>query len=406
MRQANVVARGVSWVGAFRGSTRAVSFVRTIILARILSPSQFGIFGIASLAITFLEILTETGVNVVLIQKKEGIEKYLNTAWVVSIVRGLAISLILLIIARPVSEFFSSPQSLSLIYLISLVSLLRGFINPAIVKFQKELRFGQEFWFRLSIFFFDSVVAIVMSLVLKSAIGIVVGLVAGALLELIMSFVFVSPRPKFELDRLKLREVVSKGKWVTGSGLFQFTFRQGDDAVVGKILGESSLGIYQIAYKLSSLPISEVTDVFGRVTFPYYVKIKTNKAKLREAFFKTTLLISLLASVLGVILFAFGGYLIKNMLGEEWLSAVPLVKVLSIFGVVQALSNSINSLLLAVEKQHLITAISFAQIIGLFVSIFPLIHLYGLRGAVAAPLVGALVGLPFALVFLIKQLND
>lgn len=400
------VARGVSWVGAFRGSTRAISFVRTIILARILSPSQFGIFGIASLVITFLEILMETGVNVVLIQKKEGVEKYLNTAWVVSILRGAIISIILIIIAHPVSVFFSSPKSLSLIYVISIVSFVRGFINPAIVKFQKELRFQQEFWFRFSIFFFDSAVAILMSVVLRSAMGIAIGLIAGAVLELVLSFVFVKPRPRFELDTRKLREVFSKGKWVTGAGLFQFTFRQGDDAVVGKILGESSLGIYLVAYKLSSLPISEITDVFGRVTFPFYVKIRNDKARLKRAFIKTTLTISFLAILMGFALFIFGEYLIRIFLGEAWLPAVPLVKVLSIFGILQAISNSINSFLLAIEKQHLVTAIAFVQIAALFISIFPLIHLYGLSGAALSPLIGAVVGLPFAAWFLYKELND
>lgn len=399
-------AKGVSWVGAFRISTRAISFFRTIVLARILSPAQFGIFGIASLAITFLEILLETGVNVVLIQKKDKIDDYLNTAWVVSIIRGIIISAILVLSAPLVSRFFNSPEAARLIYLISLVSFIRGFINPSIVKFQKDLDFRGEFWFRFVIFLFDSTFAVVFSYILQSSVGIVYGLIAGAILELILSFIFVSPRPEFEFNGKKLKEVLSKGKWVTGAGVFQFVFKQGDDAFAGRVLGESSLGIYQVAYKISSLPISEITDVFGRVTFPLYVKIASDKKRLLQAFLKTTGIVSLLAFFLGAALFVFGESLVVIFLGEKWVLAVPLVKVLSVFGVVQAISNSVNSFLLALEKQRYVTIITFAQIAGLFAALIPLTSAYGLLGVAFAPLLGALIGIPFTLWFLKKTLND
>lgn len=397
--------KGVAWVGAFRVSTRFVSFLRTVVLARILTPTQFGVFGIASLAITFLEILMETGINVVLIQKKEGVEKYLNTAWVVSIVRGAIISIVLVAAAPAISGFFNSPESRDLVYMISLVSLIRGFINPAIVRFQKDLRFGAEFWFKFTVFVFDSTVAVAVSFLTRSATGIVWGLVAGAILELCLSFVFVHPRPRFEFDSSKLKEVFSKGKWVTGAGIFQFLFRQGDDAVVGRMLGESSLGIYQVAYKVCSMPISEVTDVVNRVVFPVYAKIGEDKGRLRMAFLKTTTVAGCAALMLGGFLFVFGERMVLFLLGDAWMSAVPLVKVLSVFGVVQAFVGSGNSLFLATEKQAYVTLITFVSIAGLGVSIIPLTLAYGLPGAALAPLVGAAMGLP-VMVFLVKKSLD
>ncbi|OGM33240.1 hypothetical protein A2803_00110 [Candidatus Woesebacteria bacterium RIFCSPHIGHO2_01_FULL_44_21] len=397
---------GVTWVGAFRALTRFIAFVRTIVLARILSPAQFGIFGIASLTITFLEILMETGINVVLVQKKKGINEYLNTAWVVSILRGCLISLILVVLAPFASSFFNSPESRNLVYLISLVSLIRGFINPAIVRFQKELRFGTEFWFRFVVFAVDSGVAVLVSLVTQSSVGIVWGLIAGALLELVMSFVFVSPRPSLEFNSVKLREILSKGKWVTGAGFFQFLFRQGDDGVVGRFLGETSLGIYQVAYKICSMPISEVTDVFGRVMFPTYVKLSIDSHRLRQVFIKITVVIVSVATLLGLTLFVFGEDLIKIFLGEQWLPAVPLVRVLSVFGVIQAVTNSMNSLLLALEKQKYITFVTLVSILGLGVTIVPLTLNYGLTGTVWAPLIGAIVGLPLEIWFVTRALKQ
>ena len=89
--------RGISWIGFFRIATRGISYVRIVILARILTPSQFGAVDIALLTLSITEIFTETGINIFLYQQKEKIDKYINTAWVVSIVRGLFIGLIKLI---------------------------------------------------------------------------------------------------------------------------------------------------------------------------------------------------------------------------------------------------------------------------------------------------------------------
>src|SRR3989344_3487262 len=111
--------KGVSWLGAFRLFTRLLSFLRTIVIARILSPSQFGVYGIAVLALSLVEILTETGINVFIVQRKENIRKYINTAWIISIIRGVLISSLIFISSFFVSAFFKSPDALSLLMLVS-----------------------------------------------------------------------------------------------------------------------------------------------------------------------------------------------------------------------------------------------------------------------------------------------
>lgn len=396
--------KGVSWVGTFRVTTRGVSFVRTIVLARILAPSQFGVFGIATLILSFLEILSETGVNVVLIQKKEKIADYIDTAWIVSIVRGAIISLVLVLCAPLISKFFNSPESMPLIYLISLVSLIRGFINPSIVNMQKELRFKKEFWFRFVIFAFDATVAVIVSLATRDASGLVFGLIAGAILELVMSFVLIPEKPRLAFDKTRIAEVVSKGKWITGAGIFQFAFRQGDDAVVGRVLGESSLGIYQVAYKICTLPISEVTDVFNRVVFPVYTKIAHDTKRLKRAFLRTTAVVLALSSAMGMILFIFGEQLVPVVLGDKWSGVVPLIKILSIFGIVQAITNSANSLMLAVEKQKYLTNTTLVSVAAMFLSIFPLTNRFGIIGSSMAPLVGSVAAAPLTALYVYKIL--
>ena len=145
--------KGLSWIGTLRGLSRVLTFLKTIIIARILVPFQFGVFGIVSLILTFLEILTETGVNVILIQEETLSQSYINSAWVVSILRGILISLLMIFPRETVASFFHTPEVANLLLLASIIPILRGLINPTIIKFQKELRFDKEFRYRFLIFF-------------------------------------------------------------------------------------------------------------------------------------------------------------------------------------------------------------------------------------------------------------
>ena len=122
-----------------RGMTRVFTFVRLAILGRLLTPTQFGYFGIASLLPSLLEILTETGINIFLVQEKSHIREYINSAWAVSILRGIILGLAIFLSTPFIAGFFKSPEATSVIQLTSLIPFIRGFINPAIITYQKEL---------------------------------------------------------------------------------------------------------------------------------------------------------------------------------------------------------------------------------------------------------------------------
>ncbi|KKQ75951.1 MAG: Membrane protein involved in the export of O-antigen and teichoic acid [Candidatus Woesebacteria bacterium GW2011_GWB1_38_5b] len=393
---------GVSWVGVLRLTTRGIALGKYFILGRILDPVQFGIFGIASLVLAFLEIITETGINVFLIQQGEDIKNYLNTAWVVSIGRGFVIGIVVLILGPLISNFFKSPEVLPLLNLIALLAVARGFINPAVIKFQKDLRFDKDFVFRFFIYFIDALVAVIVAYYTKSTLSFIWGMIAGVIVEIILSFVFIKPKPELKFESVKAKKVISRGKWLTAAGLFNYLFHQGDDIIIGRALGTLSLGYYQMAYKLSTFPITEIADVFGKVTFPVYVKIAKDKKRLKKAFIKTTLVISILTIPFGIILFLFSREIILIILGEKWLSIIPLIKLLTLFGIIRTISGSCSALFLAIKKQEYVTIFTLFSIGGLLISIFPLMNKFGLYGAAVAPLVGSLIALPVAMYYLFR----
>jgi len=396
--------KGVSWLGALRGVGRSLSFVKTAILARILSPASFGVFGIASIVLEMLEVLTETGVNIFLVQEKDNVDKYISTSWVVSMIRGIIISILIILLAPFISSFFKSADTLSLIYIISAVPFIRGFINPSVVKFQKEMSFNKEFFYSSFLFVIEASVSISLSIITRSPIALIWGMVASAIVEVILSFIVVTPRPKLNLDSLLSKEIISRGKWVTGAGIFNYFFLHGDDIVVGRLLGQTSLGLYQVAYRISILPITEVADIFGRVAFPAYVKHGEDKERLKKSFFKIVLGIAAIVIPFGIVLFIFTKEIVLIVLGSKWLEVVPVLKILIVYGVVKAIIHPAYAFFLAFKKQQYVTFVTFAGIVGLFGSIFPLVAKYGINGAGMAALVGTLVSIPVIIYCLKKTL--
>ncbi len=379
-----------------RAGVRGMALLKMVILARILSPEQFGIYGIAVLVLGLLEILTETGINIFLIQEKGKTDDYVSTAWVVSIFRGILISLTILLLAPVISSFFNSPKTLRLIYLISMVPLGRGFINPSIIKFQKELKFDKEFYYRSSIFLVDTLLAIYLGVLTRSELALIWGMLASVVFEVTTSFLIVKPRPSLEFNLVKLKKVIGRGKWVTAAGTFEYLFQHIDDIAVGKILGTAPLGFYQQAYRVSTLPISEVGEIFNKVTFPTYAKISEDKERLKKAFRKVSSVILFLIIPFGLLLVLFAKEVVFILLGEKWLGSVGALKVLAVFAILKSISNSAYSLFLSVKKQEIVTLITLAGILAMAIPLVPLINRFGIVGAGYATIIGATAALTVA----------
>lgn len=385
--------------------TRGLALVKIAILARILLPTQFGIYGIATLVLGLLEMLTETGINIFLIQEKDKIDDYVDSAWAVSILRGIVISLVIVLSVPLVVRFFASPQSSYILYLTSLIPLVRGFINPAVIKFQKNLEFNKQFYYDSSIFFFEAMMAVTLGLITKSENSLILAMIFSAVLETVLSFMIFTPRPKFKLEMGRVKRIISRGKWITGAGVFNYLFQNIDDIFVGKLLGTGSLGIYQQAYKISSLPVSEVGEIFNKVTFPIYATIKGDKIRLKKAFLKTLLVICLLVVPFGLAVFYFPYEIILLVLGERWLSAVPVLQVLSIFGIAKAIFNSFFSLFLGMGRQEIVTYLTLASTAVMAAIIYPLIQIFGILGAAFAAIISTLVAFPILIYYLWKLLR-
>jgi len=378
------------WAFALRITDRLFGLARTIVLARVLSPNDFGLFGIALLGLSALNTFSQTGFQAALVQKKGDIKPYLDTAWTVQVIRGFVLAGILFGIAPYVASFFGEPTAVLLLRVLGLSAIFQGLTNIGVVYFQKELEFHKRFIYMFSGTLADLGVAIPAALILRNAWALVFGLLAGNLVRMAVSYLIHPYRPRVWLDGPKVKELYTFGKWILGSSILVFLLNQGDDIFVGKLLGATMLGFYQIAYRLSNLSATEITHVISQVTFPAYSKLQDKLPQLRRAYLETLQVVSLFSFPIASGIFFLAPDFTRIFLGEKWMPMVPALQVLTLWGLIRSLGAIAGCLWQAVGKPQISTYFHIAKLILLAVFIYPFTIRWGILGTSLAVVVESL----------------
>ena len=368
------------WVFSLRIVQQIFGLARLLILARILAPHDFGLMGIALLTMSTLETFSQTGFQAALIQKNKDIESYLDAAWTVLILRGLVLFGILYFAAPLAASFFDAPEAKPIIQVIGLSVLFQAFTNIGVIYFQKELEFNKEFIYQFAGTLADFIVAIAAVLILKNVWALVLGMLAGNAVRCITSYLIHPYRPRLSRDLAKAKELFGFGKWVLGSSILIFLITQGDDIFVGKLLGVAALGFYQLAYRISNLPATEITHVISRVTFPVYSKLQNDIPKLREAYLKVLQITAFLSFPVAGLIFVLAPDFTNIFLGEKWMPMVPAMQVLAFFGLIRALAATTGSFFYGSGNPHILTKLAILQLGILAVTIYPLTASLGILG--------------------------
>ncbi|MBU3957234.1 lipopolysaccharide biosynthesis protein [Patescibacteria group bacterium] len=383
--------KGGFWVFTTRIVSRAFSFLRLIILARLLAPDDFGLMGIALLSMATLETFSETGFQQALIQKKEKIEDYLNSAWAALVLRGVFLFTFLYLIAPYAATFFGTPLAIPIIRVISLSLLVQAFTNIGIVYFRKDLEFNRQFFYELSGVLADFLVAVTAALILRNTWALVFGFLAGSLARLITSYFLHPWRPRFVLDIKKTAELFNFGRWVFGSSILIFLVTHGDDIFVGRFFGVTALGFYQMAYKISNLPATEISHVISQVTFPTYSKLQDNLAQLRKAFLRVFQGVFFLSILVSGLIFIFAYPFTKIFLGEKWLPLVSILRILALAGLLESIASTTGSVFYALGKPEIETRWQVIRLLVLVIFIYWLAMRWGVVGVATAVLISNLV---------------
>ena len=364
-------AKGGLWLLFLKIIHRGLALIRTIILARILSPEDFGLFGIAVITLNFVDNFSVTGVHAALVQKKENIQSYLDSAWSMQLIRSVVLFFILFFGAVPIAQCFNTSDAISIIRSLAVIQLFIGAESIGTITFQKDMRFDKLFYLRFSSVLCNAVVTIIAAFIFKNVWALVYGAVTGALIRALMSYRLHPYRPKFQIKIEKAKELLKFGKWVFGSSILVFLITEGDDIFVGKILGVTALGLYQMAYHFSNISATEISNLVSQITFPVYSQLQKDYSKLKIAYFRIFQIVSFLAFPISGLTFFLAPDFTILFLGKKWIPMIAAMQALSIWGLLRSIGTTTTQVFYGVGKPSLSTYVKLSQLILIISVIYP-----------------------------------
>ncbi len=388
------VVRAGAWAFGFRVGDRGVSLLRTIILAHLLAPDDFGVFGLTVLALSALDTLSQTGFDEALIQTREEPTPYLNTVWSVHIARGTLLALVLALAAPWLASFFGEPGATGIFRLVGLSVLLNGLTNPAVVLFRRDLDFRRQAFLLGGATLTELVVAVGIALVYPSAWALAFGMIARSVARAGLSYRIHPFRPRLSFDRARFADLYRFGRVVFVQGIVLFLLTQGDDAFVGKLLGAAALAFYQMAYRFSNMAATEIAHVVGGVMFPALSELQDDRPRLGRALLRSVELTTSFSLPLAAAILVLAPSFTMAVLGPKWMPMVPAMQVLAVFGALRSVGASVGPAYLATARLGTHLAFGLVQLALVVASIYPLSMRWGIQGtsvSVTAALLVAVV---------------
>ncbi len=369
------------WVSSTKMSVRLLQILMLIILARLLSPRDFGLLGIALLTLGFTRRFTDIGLNAALIQQKEkNVDDYLDTTWCLEIGRGLLIFAVLFALAPHIAGLFSEPAATDLIRVLALIPILDGFRNPGVVYFQKDLSFHKDFVFQTSGGIMQFLVGVGYALYSPTVWALVFASVSQPATRFVLSYLLHDYRPWLSFDRSKAWELIDYGKWITGASIISYIYSQGDDAFVGWYLSATALGFYQYAYRLADMPASEVSGIISQITFPAYSQLQEDIGELREALLQTTRLTSFVAFPLSFGIALVAPSFVPSVLGEERTPMIVAMQLLAVYGLLHAITRNFGAIWKAVGRPDFLVKLGLLRVFCIAILIWPATARWGIEG--------------------------
>ncbi|GAG77140.1 unnamed protein product, partial [marine sediment metagenome] len=210
------------------------------------------------------------------------------------------------------------------------------------VFFRKELEFNKVFIHRFVGISTNFIVAVIAALILRSVWALVLGLLAEKIVSIIVSYVIHPFRPRFSLNLQKAKELFGFGKWILGSSILVFIGEHIDDIFVGRVLSATALGFYQMAYRISNMLETEITQVIAGVAFPAYAKLQDQAIRLQKAYFRIMRLTMAVSIPIAVGMVFLAPEFTMVFLGEKWMSIVIVMQLLAVAGLVKSIISTGN----------------------------------------------------------------
>jgi O-antigen/teichoic acid export membrane protein len=324
---------GLIWTFLQQFGTQAINFVVGIILARILLPSDFGTIALFGVLMGIAMVFVESGMTASLIRTKEVDERDLSTIFWFNLGVSILMYLLIFLIAPWVARFFDVAILTPIIRVYSLILLINGFTTVQRTRFVKEMDFKTSFKIKLPSLVLGGIAGVLMAYFGMGIWTLVYYPIIQSLLSSLQFWFYSKWRPSFTFDKDKFNYHFNYGFKLMLSSLLDIVFQNVYTIIIGKFFSPVQLGYYNRADSLKQLPVSNLAKALNQVTFPLFATISSNNIKLKEVYQKLMRVVIYVVAPVLCLLIVIAEPMIRFLLTEKWLPAVPYFQILAVAGI-------------------------------------------------------------------------
>lgn len=367
--------RSTGWTTGGMVITQVLNLGRLALLARLLSPEDFGLYAMALVFFTFVQTFANMGTSAALIQKKEHTATLASTVFFTNIAIGLGLSLLVYLVSPNIAAIYSEPDVAKLLQILSLVFFIAsfGFVHAAMLR--REMNFVHIVKGEVFANVISSILCIYLALNGFKAYSFVYQMLAYTVLNTMFLWYFYRWKPSLVVSLLDIKSVFNFSANLTLFGIVDYVARNIDKFLVGKFLGTAALGSYYIGYRVILMPLKQITNSVKNVLFSALSKLQDDDAKFRQVFLKVVFIIAFFTVPLMLVFIPVADLFTLAIMGKKWEGAIGILQVFAPLGIAQALVTPVSLIYLAKSQTGLLLKYGFLNALILFIGV-----MIGLRG--------------------------
>lgn len=404
-----------AWNLAGYGVSLTIRFGSNLIMTRLLVPEMFGVMAIATIVMVGLAMFSDLGLRQSIVQSRRGSDAaFLNTAWMLQILRGLVLWIAALIISEvlyyvnsiemvPRDSVYSNPILPWVIAVLSFGTVISGFESTKLSEANRNLEFGRITQIEISTQIVGMICMLGWAAFDRSIWALVLGGIVAMLLRTVLSHVWMAGNNnRWQWDRPAFLELVHFGKWIFLSSTLGFLVNSGDRLLLGWLVDSTVLGIYVIAYLIFGSIEQILTRIIDSVALPAFSEIARNQRDLKPAYYRFHTVIAAIAYFSAGALMISGEVLIDLLYDQRYSDAGWILKILAV-ALLAIPFRTTTQCFVALELPQLLLHVGGARLTALYLFTPICFYFFGLPGAIWCISLSNFSWLPIAFYFTARR---
>jgi O-antigen/teichoic acid export membrane protein len=327
---------GLGWNAGTQALGKAFQFAVTIALARLLGPNEFGLVAMILVFTGLASSIADIGLGASIVQARTLSDENLDAAFWLNIAIGTTLTIILIVGAPSVSEFYGEPLLRPLTIALAFKFILDSTTVVQYALFQKNLDFRARFWIEIIAIPVAGIIAVAMALG-GAGVWSLVGLyLCGDIVRTTTVWHLSSWRPRCRFRFAAVKGLLKFGQHLTGSNIVGYCAQNFHKLVIGRQIGSSALGIYNLSDHLMRVPLTNITGIAGAVMFPALSELQSNVDSAKSAYLRANRMIALVTFPMTLGLCALAEPAVLTIYGDKWNAAISIIQVLCLAGLAQS----------------------------------------------------------------------